>query len=124
LDGDGELDEYGTRRGVLRGDFGFSFRTRKPVLEENLPATIEHRLFDGGHSAGGIDYRHYQLGSFLALKQYSSFDIAATTFSFAGQANPRVLVRVNPDPYFLCLVEEPFHGRTAITRRRHVFSWG
>jgi len=33
LDGDGEVDGYGTREGILRGDFGNSFsRSRKPVL--------------------------------------------------------------------------------------------
>src|SRR5512136_3380982 len=41
--GDGVFDQYGTRKGVLRGDFGFSFRTRRPALEEvalRLPNTI------------------------------------------------------------------------------------
>src|SRR5215510_14148589 len=41
--GDGVPDSFGTRRGILRGDFGFSFRTRQPVLSEinlRLPNTI------------------------------------------------------------------------------------
>jgi peptide/nickel transport system permease protein len=41
--GDGAVDGYGTRQGILRGDFGFSFRTRQPVLIEigqRLPNTI------------------------------------------------------------------------------------
>ncbi|GAB4517551.1 MAG: oligopeptide ABC transporter permease AppB [Anaerolineae bacterium] len=34
FDGDGELDAYGTRKGILRGDFGNSFvRGRRPVTE-------------------------------------------------------------------------------------------
>jgi peptide/nickel transport system permease protein len=33
-DGDGIAESRGERRGILRGDFGFSFRTREPVLEE------------------------------------------------------------------------------------------
>src|SRR5512138_3981751 len=28
-DGDGIKDSYGTRKGILRGDFGFSYRTRE-----------------------------------------------------------------------------------------------
>jgi peptide/nickel transport system permease protein len=33
LDGDGVTETPGTRRGVLRGDFGISLLNRKPVLE-------------------------------------------------------------------------------------------
>src|ERR1044071_4090126 len=41
--GDGAPDSAGTRKGILRGDFGFSFRTRQPVLTEiglRLPNTL------------------------------------------------------------------------------------
>jgi peptide/nickel transport system permease protein len=43
-DGDGEVDSYGTRRGILRGDFQRSFTARRPVLDvitERIPATLE-----------------------------------------------------------------------------------
>ncbi|MGQ9889724.1 MAG: ABC transporter permease [Aggregatilineales bacterium] len=43
VDGDGEGDVYGTRRGVLRGDFGQSIQLKRPVLEvigERIPATL------------------------------------------------------------------------------------
>jgi peptide/nickel transport system permease protein len=43
-DGDGEPEPPGTRRGALRGDFGESFVSRRPVLDvltERLPATLE-----------------------------------------------------------------------------------
>jgi len=43
LDGDGVAESEGTRKGVLRGDFGTSFTTRQPVLEmigERLPNTL------------------------------------------------------------------------------------
>lgn len=42
-DGDGIADSFGTRKGILRGDFGFSFRTRELILKEIglwLPNTI------------------------------------------------------------------------------------
>src|SRR5512145_2212397 len=41
--GNGIPDAPGTRKGILRADFGFSYRTRQPVLEEiglRLPNTI------------------------------------------------------------------------------------
>ncbi len=43
-DGDGKLDGYGTRQGILRGDFGHSYYSNRPVLEligERIPATLE-----------------------------------------------------------------------------------
>src|SRR5512147_1482278 len=33
-DADGIKDAAGSRKGILRGDFGFSYRTRQPVLQE------------------------------------------------------------------------------------------
>lgn len=42
--GDGEPDSWGTRKGILRGDFGQSFRYKEDPLKligERLPATIE-----------------------------------------------------------------------------------
>ena len=33
VDGDGDGDVYGTRRGVLRGDFGQSIQLKRPVWE-------------------------------------------------------------------------------------------
>jgi peptide/nickel transport system permease protein len=42
--GDGEPEPPGTRRGILRGDFGNSFFNNRPVLQvlgERLPATLE-----------------------------------------------------------------------------------
>jgi ABC-type dipeptide/oligopeptide/nickel transport system permease component len=43
-DGDGTPDRYGTRRGILRGDFGHSFFGNRPVIDlimERVPATLE-----------------------------------------------------------------------------------
>lgn len=86
-DGDGIDDSPGTRKGILRGDFGFSYRTREPVLQEigsRLPNTI---------TLMGITMLiailiAIPIGIFSAVKQYSVFDLIATTFSFAGQAIP------------------------------------
>jgi peptide/nickel transport system permease protein len=86
-DGDGVKDEAGLRKGILRGDFGFSYRSRKPVLEEiasRLPNTI-YLMSITMLVALAIAI---PLGIYSALKQYSLFDFLATTFSFAGQAIP------------------------------------
>ncbi len=86
-DGNGVTDSYGTRKGILRGDFGFSYKTREPVLEEiweRLPNTLlllGTTLFFTGLIA-------IPIGIISAVKQYSFFDLSATTFSFMGQAIP------------------------------------
>jgi peptide/nickel transport system permease protein len=86
-DGDGINDSAGNRKGILRGDFGFSYRTREPVLEEiglRLPNTV---------TLMGITMLlaiviAIPIGIYSAVKQYSLFDFLATGFSFAGQAIP------------------------------------
>src|SRR5690606_17145479 len=43
-DGDGRAEPAGTRKGILRGDFGQSFFQRRPVSDmiiEKVPATLE-----------------------------------------------------------------------------------
>jgi peptide/nickel transport system permease protein len=87
MNGDGIPDTNGTRRGVLRGDFGYSFRTRRPVLEEiaiRLPNTI-YLMSITMIVALAIAI---PIGVLSAIKQYSLFDISVTTFAFAGQAVP------------------------------------
>jgi len=86
-DGDGIKDSPGSRKGILRGDFGFSYRTRQPVLEEigsRLPNTITLM----GITMIVALVIAIPIGIFSAIKQYSVFDFFATTFSFAGQAIP------------------------------------
>jgi peptide/nickel transport system permease protein len=84
---DGLKDEFGSRKGVLRGDFGFSYRTREPVLQEiglRLPNTI---TLMGITMLSALAIA-IPIGIYSAIKQYSIFDFFATTFSFAGQAIP------------------------------------
>lgn len=86
-DGDGTRDKPGSRKGILRGDFGFSYRTREPVLKEidmRLPNTI-YLMSITMLTAVVIAI---PIGIYSAIKQYSLFDFIATTFSFAGQAIP------------------------------------
>ena len=88
LDGDGIKETPGTRRGILRGDFGYSLTRRGvPVLDLILdripntlilmiPAQILILIF-------GISF-----GIISALKQYSFLDNFLTTFSFVGLSTP------------------------------------
>jgi peptide/nickel transport system permease protein len=86
-DGDGIAESHGTRLGILRGDFGFSFRTREPVLKvigQRLPNTIYLMTI----TLLVAILIAIPIGIISAVKQYSAFDISVTSFSFAGQALP------------------------------------
>jgi peptide/nickel transport system permease protein len=86
-DGDGVKDSYGTRKGVLRGDFGFSFKTREPVLEE-IWERLPNTFYLLGITMLLTGLIAIPIGIISAVKQYSTFDITATTLSFMGQAIP------------------------------------
>jgi peptide/nickel transport system permease protein len=86
-DGDGVLDSSGTRRGILRGDFGFSFRTRQPVLLE-IGQRLWNTIYLMSVTLLVALCVAIPIGIISASRQYSLFDIVVTTFSFAGQAIP------------------------------------
>ncbi len=109
LDGDGIAESYGTRKGVLRGDFGFSFRTRQPVLIEigqRLPNTIYLMTITMLLAV----LIAIPIGIISAIKQYSTFDIAVTTFSFAGQAIPEFWLGLILILIFYAWLRNPFTG--------------
>lgn len=84
------LDKYaGERRGVLRGDFGESWKLekRQPVIEiigRRLPDTL--RLMVTALVLAIV--LAVPIGVFSAVKQYSKLDYFWTTFSFIGTALP------------------------------------
>jgi peptide/nickel transport system permease protein len=87
VDGDGVAETPGTRKGVLRGDFGISLVSRKPVLEaigERLPNTL---LLMGVYEvvviAGALS-----IGILSAMRQYSLFDHLVTGLSFVLYSMP------------------------------------
>lgn len=107
--GDGTSDGYGTRRGILRGDFGFSFRTRQPVLTEigqRLPNTIYLTLV----TILVAVLIAIPIGVISAIRQYSTFDIMVTTFSFAGQAIPEFWLGLILILVFYAWLKNPFTG--------------
>lgn len=73
---------------VLKGDFGNSFVTGKPVLQmilERLPATLTLNFW-----AMIIIYAlAIPIGMISALRQYSWFDHIVTTLAFLGRALPQ-----------------------------------
>ena len=87
LDGDGIKESYGERKGIIRGDFGTSIDTKRPVLQEiseKLPNTIYLMTV----TLIAVAVVSIPVGIISAVKQYSIFDITVTTFSFMGQAIP------------------------------------
>lgn len=107
--GDGIKDESGMRKGILRGDFGFSYRTREPVLQEiglRLPNTI---TLMGITMLTAIAIA-IPIGIYSAIKQYSVFDLFATTFSFAGQAIPEFWLGLLLILIFYAWLKNPWTG--------------
>ena len=112
-DADGILDSYGTRQGILRGDFGFSFRTRQPVLTEigqRLPNTIYLTMVTMLVAV----LIAVPIGIVSAIRQYSTFDITVTTFSFAGQAIPEFWLGLILILIFYAWLKNPFTGESLL----------
>ncbi|KAB2905501.1 MAG: ABC transporter permease [Anaerolineae bacterium] len=87
VDGDGEGDTPGTKKGVIRGDFGDSFRTRQPALDviwDYLPNTL--RLMIPAQVL--IVVVALFIGIYSALNQYSIFDNILTGFAFVAFSMP------------------------------------
>ncbi|MGB9586055.1 MAG: ABC transporter permease [Anaerolineales bacterium] len=88
LDGDGIAETPGQRKGILRGDFGYSLVNRgKPVLDvigERLPNTLILMLA----AELVIILGSLLVGVYSALHQYSFTDHFITTLSFIGYSMP------------------------------------
>jgi peptide/nickel transport system permease protein len=88
LDGDGEGDTPGTRRGVLRGDFGTSLVNRgRPVTEviwDRLPNTLLLMLV----AEIIIIFGSLLIGIYSALRQYSVMDNTITAITFVLYSMP------------------------------------
>ncbi len=108
-DGDGLAESYGERRGILRGDFGVSFRTRQPVLAE-----IGVRLVNSAYLVSVtlvvVALIAIPVGVISAVRQYSPFDITVTTLSFMGQAIPEFWLGLILILVFYAWLENPFTG--------------
>lgn len=85
--GGGRAAEYGTRGGILRGDFGTSFRSHRPVLTE-ISARLGNTIYLMVVTLLVSLLIAILAGILSAVRQYSFFDIFVTSVSFAGQAIP------------------------------------
>jgi peptide/nickel transport system permease protein len=90
-DGVPDTEEHGTRKGVIRGDFGLSISKNRPVLQvigEHLPRT----LLLGTISLVVTIVVSFALGIFAALHQYSLADNVITAAAFFTFSVPVFLV--------------------------------
>lgn len=86
-DGDGVVDAPGPRRGVLRGDFGTSLVTKKPVTEM-IGERVSNTLILMVASEVVTIVFALVLGIYSALRQYSTLDNILTTLLFIGYSMP------------------------------------
>jgi len=107
--GDGVADASGSRLGILRGDFGFSYRTRKPVLDE-IGQRFPNTIYLMSITMGLALLIAIPIGILSAVRQYSVFDFIATTFSFAGQAIPEFWLGLLLIIIFYVWLRNPFTG--------------
>jgi peptide/nickel transport system permease protein len=87
LDGDGSPETYGKRKGILRGDWGNSLVTRRPVLEmigDRLPNTLILMIT----AELVIIIFSLMIGLYSALRPYSFWDNLITGLSFVGYSMP------------------------------------
>jgi len=108
-DGDGVLDSYGTRKGILRGDFGISIRNREPVLSE-IGKRLPNTIYLMSVTLFVVAIVAIPIGIISAVRQYSAFDISATTLSFMGQAVPEFWLGLILILVFYSWLENPFTG--------------
>lgn len=108
-DGDGVTDGYGQRKGILRGDFGFSYKTRKPVLDEILDR-LGNTVYLMSITLIVVFVIAIPIGIISAVKQYSFFDISATTLSFMGQAIPEFWLGMILIIIFYSMLSNPITG--------------
>lgn len=82
-----DKDWQGTGRGVIRGDFGQSFKEHRPVMEM-IGGRIKKTVILTGLSAFLAIIIAVPIGIFSAVRQYSRADYAVTLFTFIGTAIP------------------------------------
>jgi len=85
--GDGIKDSPGQGKGILRGDFGMSYRTRQPVIDA-IRNSLKNTAYLMSVTLIVVAIIAIPVGVISAVKQYSIFDIIVTTLSFMGQAIP------------------------------------
>jgi peptide/nickel transport system permease protein len=88
LDGDGVEETSGTRKGVLRGDFGNSLLKRGKTAWEVIWERIPNTLLLMSVSEVIIIVFALLIGIYTALRQYSWIDHVVTGLTFVGYSTP------------------------------------
>ena len=112
-DGDGEKDDYGKGKGILRGDFGMSYRTRKPVIEA-IATSFKNTAYLMSVTLFVVAIIAIPVGVISAVKQYSIFDIVVTTLSFIGQAIPEFWLGLILILVFYVWLKNPLTGESLL----------
>ncbi len=107
--GDGIKDNPGQAKGILRGDFGVSYRTRKPVID-SIGTYLKNTVYLMSVTLIIVAIIAVPVGVISAVKQYSVFDIIVTTLSFIGQAIPEFWLGLILILIFYVWLKNPFTG--------------
>ena len=108
-DGDGIKDSPGKGKGIIRGDFGRSYRTRQPVIE-SIGNSLKNTAYLMSVTLIVVAIIAIPVGVIAAVKQYSIFDIIVTTLSFMGQAIPEFWLGLVLILVFYVWLKNPFTG--------------
>ena len=108
-DGDGIKDSPGKGKGIIRGDFGRSYRTRQPVIE-SIGNSLKNTAYLMSVTLIVVAIIAIPVGVIAAVKQYSIFDIIVTTLSFMGQAIPEFWLGLILILVFYVWLKNPFTG--------------
>jgi peptide/nickel transport system permease protein len=108
-DGDGIKDTPGPAKGIIRGDFGKSYRTRQPVIE-SIGNALKNTAYLMSVTLIVVAIIAIPVGVIAAVKQYSIFDIIVTTLSFMGQAIPEFWLGLILILVFYVWLKNPFTG--------------
>ncbi len=111
--GDGIKDSPGQGKGILRGDFGISYRTRKPVID-SIGTYLKNTVYLMSVTLFIVAIIAIPVGVISAVKQYSVFDIIVTTLSFIGQAIPEFWLGLILILVFYAWLKNPVTGASLL----------
>jgi peptide/nickel transport system permease protein len=94
---------------VLQGDFGMAVTSSRPVSTEILER-LPNTLYLMGTAWAVTIAIAIPIGIFSAVKQYSKFDHAVTTFTFVGQSIPTFWLGLILILIFFMTLEDPRNG--------------